>query len=348
MIQNTAAWLTASKARPLQVKEAALPKPDVDEILLRVDAIAINPLEWILQSVGDDLFNFIKYPYIGGSDVAGTVVERGERVDGVNVGDRVLGMCTPLATNDPRNGAFQKYAILKQNMISPIPASLSTKDAAVLPMGISTAAVALYEQGYLELEHPSLDPRSTGKTILIWAGSSSVGINAIQLAKASGYEVFTTCSPRNFELCKSLGATKVFDYSSPTVTEDLVKALNGKDCAGAFAILPGSVEACSEIVHKSKGTKFISLAIQHQGELPEGVKTKFVLASNIKDSIISSVIFQDFLPKALAQGKYICAPKARIVGNGLESVQMAVDLVQKGVSAEKIVVTLHEPDVADV
>ena len=84
--------------------------------------------------------------------------------------------------------------------------------------------------GYLELELPLLQkPRSNGKTLLVWGGSSSVGSNAIQLAVASGYEVITTASMKNLEYVKSLGAGVAIDYNAPNVVSQLVKAVQGKD-----------------------------------------------------------------------------------------------------------------------
>ena len=70
--------------------------------------------------------------------------------------------------------------------------------------------------------------------MLIWGGSSSVGSAAIQLAVAAGYRVVTTSSPRNYLLCKSLGASEVFDHSSLSIVGDLTKAMQGYECAGAF------------------------------------------------------------------------------------------------------------------
>lgn len=70
---------------------------------------------------------------------------------------------------------------------------------------------------------------------MIWGGSTSVGCNALQLAKAAGYEVITTASPANFEYLKKLGASEVFDYNSSSVKEDLISAFNGKEVVGAVA-----------------------------------------------------------------------------------------------------------------
>ena len=75
--------------------------------------------------------------------------------------------------------------------------------------------------------------------VIVWGGSTSVGCNAIQLATAAGYDVVTTCSPKNFDYAKSLGAVLAFDYASPTVVADITAALQGKTAAGAMAIGAG-------------------------------------------------------------------------------------------------------------
>ncbi|KAI0472605.1 GroES-like protein [Xylariaceae sp. FL0804] len=340
MTSNAAAWIPVVKTTPMEVKAAPDPTPEANEVVVKVEAIGINAIDWMIQTLGDDLFNFIKYPFIGGTDVAGEVVQAGSGIKSVKVGDRVVGLALGFAENDPRQGAFQKLCVLKSHLMTPLPASVRSADAAVLPLGLATAAAGLYQKEYLGLKHPSASAEPTGEAVLIWAGSSSVGSNAIQLAVASGYEVITTCSPKNFDYCKKLGASQAFDYASPTITEELLAAFGGKTQAGAFAILTGSVEPCLEVVHKTKGAKFVAMTLQHQGELPEGVKTGFVFASTIKDNEVGPAVFNNFLPQALAQNKYVCAPTPKVVGTGLEAIQAAFEALKPGVSASKLVVTL--------
>jgi NADPH:quinone reductase-like Zn-dependent oxidoreductase len=105
---------------------------------------------------------------------------------------------------------------------------------------------------------PTASPQPTGQTLLVWGGSTSVGSNAIQLALAAGYEVITTASPKNFDYVRRLGATKVFDYRSKTVVEDVIGALRNKQSAGAIAIGDNSTEACIDILAASKGKKFVA------------------------------------------------------------------------------------------
>ncbi|KAI8632686.1 GroES-like protein [Xylariaceae sp. FL1651] len=342
MPHNTAAWLLEAKANPMHLKDLAYPTAGDEEVVVKVHAIALNPMDWMIQAMGNDLFNFIKYPYVGGTDIAGEVVQAGKGVPSsvAKPGDRVLGLCLGITNMDSRQAAFQQYAVLNSRVLSRIPSDLSSEEAAVLPMGVATATAGLYQKDYLALDYPSINPKSNGKTVLIWAGSSSVGSNAIQLAVASGYEVITTCSPKNFDYCKGLGASLVFDYSSSSLTKDLVDAFKDRSCAGAFAILPGSLEPCIEVVRHSTASKFVATALPCDLELPEGVETKFVFATTVKDSEASKEVFEKFLPAALEKKKYQCAPKPKVVGHGLESIQGGLEELKKGVSTTKLVVAL--------
>lgn len=325
----------------MEVKEVPYPAPGPNEVVIKVQAIAINPIDWKIQSMGDDLFTFLKYPYIGGSDIAGEVVEVGPSVTTAAKGDLVVGLTMGITNSDVREGSFQHYAVLRTHMMCAIPAGLSATQAVVLPMGICTASAGLYQKDYLNLTHPSLSPAPTGKTVLIWAGSSSVGSNAIQLAVASGYEVITTASPRNFAFCKSLGASQVFDYASPTVTQELVSAFRGKTLGGALALLEGAIEVCLEVIKQAeRGDRRLAIASPYDGPVPEGVSVNSIFATSVAENEVSRVVWNQFLPAALATGKYRCAPEPEVVGKGLESLQSGLDRLKAGVSGKKLVVVL--------
>lgn len=119
--------------------------------------------------------------------------------------------------------------------VSPIPSSVSYEQAAVVPLGLSTAAAALYQKEFLNLPYPKPGPPvTTGTSILVWGGSSSVGGNAIQLAVASGVQVIATCSTKNFGYVKDLGASHVFDYNETSVVDDIVKSMSGSKFVGAL------------------------------------------------------------------------------------------------------------------
>lgn len=244
---------------------------------------------------------------------------------------------------ESRTGAFQNYAALEAKTVSHIPDDLSFADASVLPLGLGTAASGLFQKDHLGLDYPRADgAKPNGETLLVWAGASSVGSNAIQLAVAAGYEVFTTASPKNFDLCKKIGASRVFDYHSETITQELLDAFKGKKCVGAFAIQSSSSDVVLEVVAKSEGAKFVTAACPiPEDKQFEGVKVNMIWGPTLKDNEVGPVIFDEFLPAALAKKRYLCVPEAAVVGQGLEKVQEGWDqLKQSGVSANKLVVTL--------
>ncbi|KAF2741236.1 zinc-binding oxidoreductase CipB [Polyplosphaeria fusca] len=321
--------------------------------------------------MGDLLLEWIKYPFILGSDVSGEVVEIGSGISRFKVGDRVLGHAVgpDKRSNRAREGGFQEYVVLRENLMSAIPDSLSYEKACVLPLAVSTAASGMFMKDYLGLQHPTPKTKkdSTGEVLLVWGGSTSVGSGAIQLAVGAGYQVITTASPKNFDYVESLGASQAFDYRGPTAIADITTALKGKKCAGAIAIGEGSLEACIPIISASQGRKFIAQASlpAPPGGPPQGlgfmafvakflwfnvsttvqcwirgVGKKFIWGSDLMANEVGAAIYENYLPEALAAGLFVAAPKPRIVGHGLEHVQDALDTIVKGVSAEKLVVTI--------
>ncbi|GAW16649.1 hypothetical protein ANO14919_060850 [Xylariales sp. No.14919] len=336
---NTAAQLTAARAHPLVVQSVPYPTPGAGEIIVKVAAAAVNPMDWMIQSLGENLFPWLQYPLTLGNDAAGTVVEVGAGVTKFKVGDRVVGLN---AAFDSRSGAFQNYCALQANITCPIPDDLSFADASVLPLGLCTAAPGLFQKDFLALDYPSVDNvKPNGKTLLVWAGASSVGSNAVQLAAAAGYEVITTASPKNFDYCKKLGASQVLDYNSKSITQDLLKAFEGKTSAGGFAVHPASADIVFEVIAKSHGAKFVAAAFQVPEKLPEGIEAKMVWGGSLKDNEVGPLIFDQYLPAALAKKTYQCTPHAIVLGHGLDKIQGAWDqLKEQGVSAKKLVITL--------
>lgn len=366
--QNHAAFLPAKCAR-LAVRETVYTPPGPNEIVVKNGAIAVNPVEWSKQVVGDLMFGWIKYPFILGNDCAGTVVEIGAKVERFKPGDRVV---THALSMDPKvnkssEGAFQDYVVIRANMAAPIPDSMTFESASVVPLGASTAACGLYQTDFLALGHPSVEKVVQNKAILIWGGSTAVGSNAIQLAAASGYEVVTTASPANHAYVKKLGAAAAFDYRSKSAVADIIAYLGGKEIAGAVAIGNGSTEACMDVLAKTQGSKFVAQASFPWPETPprstwalistmlglvwwnltitlrgmrRGVKHKFIFGSTLQENEVSHVLYEKYLPEALARGFFVAAPEPLIVGKGLENIQLALDTHMKGVSAKKVVVSL--------
>jgi NADPH:quinone reductase-like Zn-dependent oxidoreductase len=341
--------------------------------VVRVRAAAVNPFDRIQQTMGDIITPWITYPFVVGSDLAGEVVEVGDRATRFRVGDRVLGFAAGAdkSRNRAAEGAFQDYAVVLAHMATPIPDAMSFEAAAVLPLGLATAACGLFQKDFLALAAPSAAPAQTGKTLLVWGGSTSVGSNAIQLAVAAGYEVVATASPHNFDYVKRLGARAAFDYRSRTVVRDLIAALRGREIVGALAIGAGSAAACIDIVGACEGVRFVATAtpaasFDHvpagRGRLSRlapaaarmiagniglalkarrrGVRTRFIWGSALIGNAVGPMIFETFLPAALAQSRFVAAPPPTVIGTGLAQIPAALERQRRGVSATKLVVSL--------
>ncbi|KAJ6111389.1 hypothetical protein N7523_007450 [Penicillium sp. IBT 18751x] len=188
------------------VKDLSIPSPGIGEVLIRVQAVSLNPSDWMAR-------DHLGRPGSGlGFDFAGTVLEVGEGAQRVrSVGDRVAGFVHGCHSANYSIGAFREYLTADAVLLIHIPSNLEFTEAATLAMGISTAAQQLYQN--LPLPIPCNTSVRTSHTILIYSGATATGSLAIQLAKLSGFRVITTCSEKNIPWLLSLGADAVIDYN---------------------------------------------------------------------------------------------------------------------------------------
>ena len=264
-------------------------------------------------------------------------------------GDRVLGHAFGVekSQNCPAEGAFQHYVVLMQHMVSPIPDSLSFQQAAVLPLTLSTAATGMFQQDHLALAMPTADPVDRSETVLVWGGSTSVGSNAIQLARNAGYRVVATSSPHNFDYLRSLGAAEAVDRRSPTAVDEIVERIGHSWLAGTLTIGSGSLPKAIAIAARTTGSKRVASAqpallarIQGWRAPLLGVRVSGIWGGTLKDNDVGPAIYVDFLPTALATGAFRAAPEATVVGDGLARIPDALQQLRRGVSASKLVVTI--------
>jgi NADPH:quinone reductase-like Zn-dependent oxidoreductase len=335
-MDNLAAW-QRQPGEPLSIGPAELGAVGPGEILVRNEAVAINPLDYLLQDMA--VLPWLEYPVIPGSDVAGTVVAIGEGVDRFAVGDRVLGQAVGTTVNQPSQGAFQQHTVVLAHMAAPIPRGMATTSAAVLPLGIGTAACGLYQSNHLGLRYPSLDPRPSSETLLVWGASSSVGCNAVQLATASGYEVIATASPHNHGMLRRLGAVQVLNHGDADVVDRVVEALRGRALVGAFHAT-GNLADTFGVMRQIEGRRFVSTTLPPQIDPPETVEVAAIAGTSLRDDDVGPMIYCDFLPAALVAGRYVAAPAPKIAGRGLGAFQHAVDAQRAGISGYKLVVDL--------
>lgn len=372
MPTHSAATLATPRA-PLTVASNDTSSPAADEVLVRVRAVAINPVDWVIQGTGPVTYRWLRTPAVLGSDLAGEVVAVGADVTRFRVGERVFGLATGTDRGrDPlREGAFQEYSTLLERLASPMPDDLTDEQAAVLPLGLSTAACALFQPQHLGLRMPGTPSTSNAPgVVVVWGGSTSVGMNAIQLARAAGYDVVSTASAKNAETVRALGAETVVDHRSPTAVADLVSAIDGRAVVGAVALGAGSTDACLDVLSRTGGTRLAmastplsldALAGRRRlfpAMLPVftriglatlrstlrarrlGIRAAFVWGSSLRDDEMGPRLWREVVPRLLAEGTLRPLPAPLVVGEGLGAVQGALDRQRAGVSAQKVVVRL--------
>ncbi|KAI9915197.1 hypothetical protein PsorP6_006916 [Peronosclerospora sorghi] len=171
------------------------------ELRVQIFSAALNPVDFKLVTYGPHILPHAptaENPFRVGFDMAGEVVEVGSDVTDYQVGDEIFGM--PGFENF---GTFAEYINIDTKYVVPKPRTMSWNEAAGVPLAGETIWQALVTYGKLQ----------KGQRVLILGGSSGTGVFGIQIAKAIGAEVITTCSHRNVELVKSLGAVEVIDYT---------------------------------------------------------------------------------------------------------------------------------------
>ncbi|TFK71494.1 GroES-like protein [Pluteus cervinus] len=211
MSTQKAVYLQAAKG-DVAVGDAPVYKPGAGELLVRLHATALNPVDWKIQRY--DIF-VKSYPTVLGTDGAGEVVEIGEGVTGFEKGDKVFFQGS---YDKATYATFQQYALAEAATTAKIPENLSYDQASTFPVALTAAYVGLYKG--LGLTPLTAEGRGIGayaaSPVFIVGGSSSVGQFGIQLAKASGFSpIITTASLKHAEYLKSLGATHIIDRKVP-------------------------------------------------------------------------------------------------------------------------------------
>jgi NADPH:quinone reductase-like Zn-dependent oxidoreductase len=186
----------------LKVEQTPRPEPGAGEVLIRVRAAGVNPVDWKVR----EGYNNHELPLIPGWDVAGVIESTGTGVNGWKGGDQVYGYF-----DIARNGAYADYVAVPASEIALKPRSLDYAEAAAIPLAALTAWQALFDAGGLR----------AGQKILIHGAAGGVGSFAVQLAKWKGAYVIGTASLGNLQFVRDLGANEVIDHTR-TRFEDVV------------------------------------------------------------------------------------------------------------------------------
>jgi NADPH:quinone reductase-like Zn-dependent oxidoreductase len=206
----------------LDLGEVDVPVPEDDQVLVRVHASSVNPVEWYgvtgpyFARIGAGL----RKPKDArvGADLAGVVEAVGLEVQGLRPGDEVFGTGA---------AAWAKYAVARASRVAPKPANASIEESAAVPVAGLTALQGLRDHGKVQ----------AGQKVLINGASGGVGTFAVQLAKALGAEVTAVCSTRNVEQARALGADRVVDYTKEDFTTLGIRHDLMVDIAGSRSFL---------------------------------------------------------------------------------------------------------------
>jgi 2-desacetyl-2-hydroxyethyl bacteriochlorophyllide A dehydrogenase len=192
----------------LQYREIEKPTIKPNELLVRVRASSVNPVDWKIRQGHLQLLTGFNFPRIVGSDISGVVVEVGRDVTKFQPGDEVYTFLNPLT-----GGACAEYCTVPESAASIKPKNITHAEAATVPIAGLTALQALRDLGDIQ----------AGKQVLINGASGGVGTFAVQIAKAMNAVVTGVCSAKNRDFVNSLGADFVLDYAEVDFTKQTQK-----------------------------------------------------------------------------------------------------------------------------
>jgi NADPH:quinone reductase-like Zn-dependent oxidoreductase len=190
----------------LETAEVPDPEPDEDELLVRIHAFGINPIDWKLRKGAARFLIRRPFPLILGQDFAGEVVSVGAKVGDYEIGDRVFGAVPSLQ----RDGSYAEMIAVPARNVATLPANMSFEEAAAIPTAGLSALQALRDLGKI----------NTGMDVLINGAAGGVGHYAVQIAKFFGVYVTAVCGPDNLDFATDLGADEALDYQQTDFTRE--------------------------------------------------------------------------------------------------------------------------------
>jgi NADPH:quinone reductase-like Zn-dependent oxidoreductase len=306
----------------LKLEEIDKPVPADDEVLLKVRAASVNPLD----------YHFSKHPFMRpimarltkvktlrpGRDVAGQVEAVGKNVTQFKIGDEVFGAC---------NGAFAEYACARESAFATKPSSVSFDQAASVPVAALTALQGFRDKAQLQ----------PGQKVLINGAAGGVGTFAVQIAKTFGVEVTGVCSTRKVELVRSIGADIVIDYTREDFTS------NGKQYDVIFDLVANHSFAEHRRALTPKGIYIAAGMIGLDGSMgqllirliPELVKWRFVSQKSV--SLLAKLNQKDLdaIGALIAEGRVTAVIDRRY---SLSEVPDAVRYLEQGHARGKVII----------
>jgi len=245
----------------LKLEQVQRPEPQQGEVLIRVHAAGVNPVDWKITAGMMKAFLPVQFPYIPGHDIAGVVEEVGPGVTAFQKGQAVFGQSA--------HGGYAEYITASVATLALKPKTLSFDEAAAIAVGATTAWQGLFDHGGL----------LAGQRVLVQGAAGGVGLFAVQFARWKGAQVIGTTSTANVDFVRSLGAETVVDYKTTSVEQavhnvDLVLDTVGSSTLDASlrAVKPGGTlvsiagQASAEKV-RERNVHFASFGAQVSSEL---------------------------------------------------------------------------------
>ncbi|KAF5725021.1 zinc-binding oxidoreductase [Fusarium mundagurra] len=335
------------------VDNCPVPKPGPGEVLIKVAAVALNPIDWKMM-----YRQALAEPTILGCDFAGVVQCLGDHVDRLQVGDRVAGMIQGGNTLRPDDGAFADYLVAQAHILVRLPPNILFEEGSTLPTALFTAGFCLYR--HLSFPHPqeSGEAQSVLPVLFIYGGGTAIGSMQIQLAKLSGLYVISTSSPDSFDFVKQCGADEVFDYRDPLCAQHIIKASGGKRLATVDCISNNVSSAICAAAMEPKGGIYIACTRSSPDIENPTVKTIRIVAFTVLGRpfsldaqgpifpiVLEDVKFaSDFVSRAerLLRDNKIQPIQASVRDGGLTAIaEGLVDLKLGTVSRARLVYPIH-------
>lgn len=213
MADTITALVQRNKGKSLVQEQIPKPKPGAHQLLVKISHVAQNPTD--VQALDS---NALGDGAVLGCDFVGTVEEIGDKVTKKATGDVVAGLIWGGEIHGL--GAYSEATLADESISFKIPSSVSRAEAATVPLAAATAQLALFSENCLNLDRNS----AKNTPVLIWGGSSSVGLYALQLLRLNSFSpIITTCSPHNNSLVQSAGAHIIHDHSAEHIDDTIAE-----------------------------------------------------------------------------------------------------------------------------
>ncbi len=306
----------------LEYSDIEKPQITPNQLLIKIHATSINPVDWKLRQGQLQLLSGFNFPIVLGSDLSGVVLELGEEVENFEPGDEIYTFINPLI-----GGAYAEYIVVPANTAALKPKNMTHSQAAAVPLAGLTAFQGLLDLGQIR----------PGQKVLINGASGGVGTFAIQIAKAMKTEVIGVCSSNNITLVESLGANRVIDYNQIDFTKeseqyDIIFDAVGKETFSSCekVLKPDGIYVSTLPTVENLAPTLFTLFMP-------GKKSKLILAQpNSRDLISLRELIEAGLVKSVIDRTY-----------KLEEIAAAHAYSEMGHAVGKIVITNEETSLVD-